>query len=529
MTNEPTTTPAETSQAITEALHQVRTERAGVRWSDEQLAIFEWFRHGTGNLVVEAYAGTGKTTTIIEGIQGAPEQRILLCAFNKRIQEELAKKLRNPNAEAKTLHGVGFACVRRFWEGLRVASGNSRELALAEHVCDGRTPDSIKRLIGKLCTKGRELAPHATQAGDLVGLAMEYDLLPEADFEDAGFGLDYVEHRALEAMELAASVKPREIDFADMLYLPVRNHWLTKTYDLVVVDEAQDMNVTQLEIAQGVCKGRMVVVGDPNQAIYAFRGADSNSLARLGLELQATKLHLTTTYRCPKLVVAYAARLVPGYQAAPEAPEGLITSCPTLEALCALAKAEADEDGKPHDFILSRTNAPLAHVAMGLIRLQVRVRIQGRDIGAGLISLVGKLAKGKAANSIPAFLERLAKWEEREVLRAEAANRDDLVSAIHDKADTLVVVAEGTSGPKELQARLQALFADEGSAASVVCSSVHKAKGLEARRVFVLRPTLYPRPRKGQVQTPLQVREEQNIEYVAVTRSQAELVWVEAK
>jgi len=70
-------------------------------WSAQQEAIFGWFGSAGGNLVVRARAGTGKTTTILEGIGRAPEGKILLCAFNKRIAEELQTKVRNPAAEGE--------------------------------------------------------------------------------------------------------------------------------------------------------------------------------------------------------------------------------------------------------------------------------------------------------------------------------------------------------------------------------------------------------------------------------------------
>jgi DNA helicase-2/ATP-dependent DNA helicase PcrA len=505
-------------------LQQAETIQATpATWSPQQDAIFDWFAAGgDDHLVVRARAGTGKTTTIIKAIDRAPEGRILLSAFNKRIQEELAGRIQNSAAEAKTLHGVGYACVRRFWERIPIARGNDRERALAQAVCGDQTPDAVKRLVGRLCTKGREIAPLATKADDLIDIAIEFDCEPDDAWDGLGFGLDYVIARALDAMELAATKKPIDgIDFADMLYLPVRNHWLVRQYDLCVVDEAQDMTVTQLAIARGVCGGRMAVVGDDRQAIYAFRGADSESLDRLKTELAATELGLTTTYRCPSAIVAIAQRLVPDYQSAPGAPVGQVSSLPSIDRLVAAAG--------PDDFILSRTNAPLAGVAMAMIRAQKRVRIQGRDIGAGLRSLVGKLSTGKAVDSIAAFLERLGRWERREIDRVERMDRPDMADAIRDKADTLRVIADGVSGRRELEARLDTLFADSGAGATV-CSSVHKAKGLEARRVFILRPTLYPTPPKGSKPlTPKRIREEQNIEYVAVTRAMDHLVWVDAK
>src|SRR5215510_12017859 len=99
-------------------------------WSGQQTDIFHWFKtsevrvssvveeviEGTTyeHLIVEALAGTGTTTTIIKAIDFAPEKRILLCAFNKKIAEELTARLNNPNAEAKTLHAIGFSIVRRY-------------------------------------------------------------------------------------------------------------------------------------------------------------------------------------------------------------------------------------------------------------------------------------------------------------------------------------------------------------------------------------------------------------------------------
>jgi superfamily I DNA/RNA helicase len=515
-------------------------------WSHQQRAIFGWFGQNVDMvaealaainspsvqwaeaiamspaLIGRARAGTGKSTTIVRGIDFAPEGRILLAAFNKSIQEDLARKLSNPAAEAKTLHGVGFAAVRRYWEKVNVSTGSLRAASLAEEVCGGQAPDPIKRLVAKLCTKGREMAPHATTALELIDIAYAFECEPDEEWEDAGFNVAYVAARAVEAMALAAAKKPADgIDFADMLFLPVRNHWLMPLYDLAVVDEAQDMTVTQLEIARGVCKGRICIVGDDRQAIYGFRGADSESLDRLKTELGAVELGLNVTYRCGRVITELASKIVPDIRAAENAPEGAIEGPIVIESLVSVVG--------PGDFVLSRTNAPLAKVAMALLRSNKRARVMGRDIGAGLRALAKKLMVGKAANSIPAFLERLSVWEEREVIRANKADRPEQVEGIRDKAETLRVIADGVTGLKELEARLENLFSDVDDSSAVVCSSVHKAKGREAEKVFILRDTLNPVPPKGVVVTAARAREEKNIEYVAITRAIKTLVWVVGK
>jgi superfamily I DNA/RNA helicase len=477
-------------------------------WSAQQEDIFNWFATGSGHLTVVARAGTGKTTTIIEGINRAPESNILLCAFNKRIAEELTTRIANPNAKAQTLHSIGYGCVRRYWSGVRVDSTGKRADDLSEAVCGVKAPDAVKRLVSKLHTKAREINPHASQIGDITDLVYAFECEPDESWQSAGFDAAYVEKKAIEAMALAASVKPASgIDFADMIFLPVRNGWLAKQFDLVVVDEAQDMTVAQLEIAQGISKGRIAVVGDDRQAIYGFRGADSDSLNRLKMQLQATELKLTVTYRCGSTIVSEAARLVPDFECGANH-EGVIDSIDTDKMVSEIVNG---------DFLLSRTNAPLVSTAFALLRMGKRARIAGRDIGAGLKTIVRKLNRGHIG--IETMIERIDAWKTREVRRFTIAKREAQVEQVIDKAETLMVIAHESNSVADMESRIDGLFTDDGlgQAGIITCSSVHRAKGLEADRVFVLDFTLYPRGVN---------REEENIEYVAVTRAKKHLTRV---
>jgi superfamily I DNA/RNA helicase len=298
-----------------------------------------------------------------------------------------------------------------------------------------------------------------------------------------------------------------------MVFVPVRNNLVRGWYDLVIVDEVQDLTKAQALLAMGACRkgGRIAVVGDDKQAIYQFRGADSGSLDRLKNELRATELKLTITRRCPKLVVALAKRLVPDFEAAPEAPEGKITTEP-MSRLPQLVQVG--------DFVLSRKNAPLAGACLSILREGKRARVEGRDIGKGLIALVDKLATGKASGSMPAWLDRLAVWEAKECARW-AKTKEEKVEAARDKADTLRFLADGLTGIPELKSRIADLFTDNAQAQGcVVLSSIHRAKGLEAERVFVMRDTLYP---GGRHDDP----EERNLEYVSITRTKNHLIWLE--
>lgn len=486
-------------------------------WSLQQVEIFDEFTHGKANAIVVARAGTGKTTTGVEGVKRAPERKILFCAYNKKIEQELAKRfgpdpetgvVACPHVTVKTIHALGLSCVRRFRDNILVEFTNDRANALALAVCGARAPDAILRLVAKLHTKGREIAPHAVHMGDLTDLAITFECEPDASWASQGFDLAYIEEKALAAMELASDIKSgATIDGSDMIFLPVRNHWVNKQFDLVVVDEAQDMTVAMLEIAQGVCSGRIIVIGDDRQAIYGFRGADSESLSRLQRELSARELKLTRTYRCGRKIVELAQMLVPDFVSGEGSHEGEILHIPSNE-LVGMAG--------PSDFVLSRSNAPLVSIAMSLLRAGKRTRIAGKDIGAGLKALVRKL-KGR---SVPDFLAKISAWETREIDRLMHIKRDmqARIDAIHDQAEMLIGLSDGAKNVDEITLRIDSLFTDDGlgDAGVITCSSVHKSKGLEASRVFILSDTL-----KAFNQ------EELNIQYVAITRAINTLVWVD--
>lgn len=526
-------------------------------WSAQQQAIFGWFAKPTAqrNLIVRARAGTGKTTTILEAITRAPESAILVAAFNKRIQEELKGRLTTDRAQALTLHSIGNTAVRRYWSRINVEQKRgARAAALAERICGVAAPDPIKALVAKLCTKGREMQPwvaeNPTTYPLLEDVALQFDLVPDDGWVKDGFDLAWICAHAAAAMKLAKDEKPTStgIDYADMLFLPLVNRWLRPMFGVGVIDEGQDMTRVQLELALGVIDpdGRVAVVGDDRQAVYGFRGADSEALDRLKLDLKASELGLTTTYRCGKAIVDYARTIVPDFRAGADNPEGVISTIRT-DGLPAVVR--------PGDFVLSRKNAPLVSLALSLIRKGVRTKIEGRDIGAGLKAIVWRLATGRAKNSIPAWLEKLENWRDKEVKRAEAANADGKVEETLDKYEMLGALADGVAGISELLARVDHVCpplkpgANEqvedakDRATMVICSSVHRAKGLEADRVFVLKNTLNPplpckhchkRPGfwhdRGGCETyevdSLKQQEERNIEYVAVTRAKHELVWV---
>lgn len=489
-------------------------------WSGQQERIFDFFVNETGHLVVIARAGCGKTTTIVEAvlrwIAANPGRRVTVCAFNKKIELELVSRFIGHPVTVKTLHAIGLATVKRYWPTVRVNNPQKdpilRKDHLTQRVCGDRTPDAIKKLVTKLHTFAREIYPLAQAPEELLELAQEKGCAPDEEWAEQGFDVMYVAIKAIKAMALAEE-KPvvTGLDYADMIFLPVRMGWLHATEDLVVVDEAQDMTNAKLAVARGICKRRMALVGDDRQAIYEFLGATADGLFKMAESLQATQLGLTVTYRCGKAIVALAAGMVPDFEAGPNNPAGQVISLP--EGKLAETAAEGD-------FILSRTNAPLVSTAMALLRAGKRARVAGKDIGQDLQNLIKVISKG--ARSVPEFLTKLSSWTTQQIKRAEKAGRSEeatehAIEGILDRAEMLRNLADNARNVTEIGDRIEALFTDNGlgQAGVITLSSVHKAKGLEADRVFILAETLKNH-----------TREEENIRYVAVTRAKTTLVWV---
>jgi superfamily I DNA/RNA helicase len=266
-----------------------------------------------------------------------------------------------------------------------------------------------------------------------------------------------------------------------------------------------DIYGLQVEPTEG---GNRLYIADGvvvHNSIYGFRGADSGALDRLKEQLNAVELGLKTTYRCGRAIVERAREYVPDFEAAPTVEEGVVRNCLPSEMI---------ETATPGDFVLSRVNAPLMGVALGLIRRGVRARIRGREIGKGLVDIIKKLRVTTLAD-LDEALERYRGKEIGKLSKRDPHLARTKIAQLQDNIDTIATLAETVASVDELTRKLDMLFNDEAGAASVMCSTVHKAKGLEADRVWILEDTL---KRGGQ--------EELNICYVAYTRARKELCLV---
>lgn len=479
-----------------------------------QIAIFNFIETMTGHCMVNACAGSGKTTTLIEIMKRATG-KIIFLAFNKAIADHLKSKAPS-NVNCSTLHSAGYSIIRSTIGKVNVDNYK------IDKIMDTYIPLTVqqymkqdektaiyndRKVVKGLVALVKNNMIDYTSADQLADAADHYGIEYDSKY------LPYVKY----IIETNNS-KTSTIDFDDMIYLPVVLKMKNKNkYDFVLVDEAQDLNKCQIELVLSLVNknGRIVCVGDPKQSIYGFRGADTSAMSRMQTILDATELPLSVCYRCPTSHLDMARNIVPQIEARDNAPTGIIE---TINAKNFIDKVTKENN----PLILSRTNAYMVGFALQMIAKGFKAVIKGRDFGAGLISLVKKLSKGNA--DLYAMIDSLTEWKTVEYKKLDSRKAaQSAYDIIDDKVDTIIAVSEDCKNVQCIVDKLDKLFNDD-SAASFIFSSVHRAKGLEADTVYNLTPHLMPLIRKDQKDWELD--QEYNIKYVALTRAKNKMVFV---
>ena len=131
------------------------------------------------------------------------------------------------------------------------------------------------------------------------------------------------------------------------------------------------------------------------------------------------------------------------------------------------------------------------------------------------------------ASSIDDLEDKLRTFQAREVAKFVAKGQEQAAAAVEDKVETIWVFTENLAETNRTIAgliqQIEALFTDNNHGVTTLCT-VHKAKGLEWPRVFILDPHRMPSPYARQA---WQLEQEMNIKYVAITRAQQALVYIE--
>lgn len=486
--------------------------------SNYQTNIISFVGKESSNLVVVARAGSGKTFTIRKAAAALPDNKsVLFVAFNKHIADELKKNL-PPNVTASTTNSFGWQICRSQVKNLSYKTDAYKTDNIFKTFFNMDDKDERKVYYQNRSAVQRMIS--LFKANIKLQVPEDNDIITMAD----DYGIDVSkkeEDLARLRMTYAKCLKYTSfMDFDDQIFMPIYLGLTIPKYDVVIVDEAQDLNPIQREL---ICAAgrRVIAVGDDRQAIYGFRGADPDSIKNMVAKLDARILPLSICYRCPRKVVEAAAQIVPDIEAAPGAKEGIV------ETIKSDAFVKMAADG---DYVLCRTTAPLVSNCLKFIREGRKAVVRGRDIGQQLLTLVDKL-KDSPYEDITSFANKLNAYHMEQVSRLSALDRDDQVAALNDRVETIKVLMERCNVVGDIANQVKEIFDDEKTMPDgtvlklkgIVFCSVHRSKGLEAERVFILCPELLPHPA---AKKPWQKIQEDNLKYVAITRALGELYWV---
>ncbi len=466
------------------------------------------------NLVVGAVAGSGKSTTLLELLALIPrEHQVLFLAFNKSIIEELTEKVPKDfyNVQVKTLHSFGMSVINANVrkpimdkEGRKYKDILDNELRYNGKGISFESPQQENDYRGrvlKLVDLGRMSL--ANSADELEMIATRYDI--ELTDGECNFAFDCMQR---------GKQMPELFDFTDMIWLPVALKMRAKKYKKVLIDECQDLSPCQqalMLMAVDPNGGSWIAVGDRAQAIYFFSGASSSSFDVLVNQPNTIELPLSVCYRCD-----LARKYVPGIEARPGAGEGLVDYESKLEYI------------RSGDMVMCRNTFPLIVLCMKFLAENKKAYLVGKDISKGLVNMI-KPFEGKSFDAMNNHFVRELTKIKRKLMIHEGI--DDLEAMEHqqyvmyqEKIDIIDLFCKDMRTIKDVIFRIESIFKEKKESGIQLCT-IHKAKGLEADRAFIIHEELMPS--KASMKNPETRKQEYNLIYVAYTRPRHEIHFVQ--
>jgi DNA helicase II / ATP-dependent DNA helicase PcrA len=547
-----------------------------MKFTDEQQQIFRFVKEEKGHGIIDAVAGAGKTTTIMECARLVEDKTsILFCAFNNSIAGEISQRFHRlglNDVTVKTIHSLGRQILidnnlsREPWTLLDskyrdILESKDMQKKIRPFIkkifqingflagdVDNRNNFAATNLLYRINTRLLEINQkfRATLTGstamEIEALATHFGIFTGSEVRRKYFGEEIAAYfechkKLLDAGNLLALQK-KIIDYTDMLYLP--HEWKlypARRYQFLFIDECQDLSKSQFAVVSkfGKKDGRILAVGDPQQSIYGFTGADINSFDRVKEYTRAKLFPLTSCFRCPQTVIQIAQELRPDIIGS-KADTGLVSPI-LFDEVSTLAQRG--------DLIISRLRAPIVLLIFEFIDKNIRVQIhedEVREIISEIRNIFRQDEMMTPIASMPGGFERLKstvkrRWDfiieknaaritlsvERELyIRTEKMFLHKKLEFLHKKYLQWKI---RNASVNDLLLKIRDYVSETNN--PIRLSTIHRAKGLENDRVFILNYDELPYYR--QHQKDWERVQEANLKYVAVTRALNELFLVESK
>lgn len=474
--------------------------------TEEQETIVNAALNSSNSLLINALAGAAKTSTLELICKALPVQPILSLAFNKKIADEMVKRLPG-HVSCRTLNSVGHrvwqqACTKK----LVLNTRKSYELlsAKVQSLRKSEKTEAFEVFSETLrAVSGAKLAGYIPpdKYPSAKRLISESDFWASFEEEPSDLQRSLIDEVLTESIKLAYE---GQIDFDDQIYMPTLFGGTFPRFPLVMGDEVQDFSAINHAMLEKLIVGRFIGVGDPYQSIYGFRGAVANGMQNLKEKFGMKELTLSVSFRCPREVVRNAQRIrVPHMQFPEWAAEGRVT---TLEKW-------SSADIPDNAAIICRNNAPLFSCALRLLRAGRGCQLVGSDLGPGLVKVLKKL--GPETMTRDQTYAAIDQWESERLAKSKAKG------ATKDRAECLRVFAGFGDTLGGAIAYAEHLFSASGP---IQLLSGHKAKGLEWQTVFHLDPWRIP---SVYAETEEEKEQELNVKYVIETRAKENLFFVD--
>jgi superfamily I DNA/RNA helicase len=472
--------------------------------TNEQLAISTLFRESSDNIIIEALAGCGKTSTLELLHAGSKTEPILFLAFNVHIKEEMEARIKAklkagiklPLMEIRTFNGCGHG----IW-GYAQSTRLSVDKKKTQNILAEQIKDLPKHRRGEAwrvfwdVSQAIDLAKSLGYVPPGVFPNAKRLITPDAFYASLEESPDDLARELIDSV-LTASIKAAyagNIDYNDQIYMPALFGGTFPRFPLVMVDEDQDLSPTNHAMLDKLARDRLIAVGDPWQSIYGFRGAEQGGMARQKAKFKMTQAGLTISFRCPEKIVENVRWRVPQFK--------WVKPGGKVEQLTRLEGADIPDSSA----VICRNNAPLFRLAFALLQRKRSVSVSGSEIGPKVIGIMRKLGDEHASRA-----QAIALIEDWRAAKAEKGS-----TSANDLADCMKVFASYGETLGQAISYAEHLFAQKGS---IQLLTGHKSKGLEWDIVYHLDPWLIG-----------EEEQELNLRYVIGTRSKQELYEINSK
>lgn len=261
-----------------------------------------------------------------------------------------------------------------------------------------------------------------------------------------------------------------------------------------------DVNYNQNYVADGILT---------HNCIYSFQGSSSDSFHYFENMSNMVSLPLSISYRCPRKVVEYARQYSENIEACDDAIEGVV-------------RPGTIEEVKAGDYVLCRNNLPLVEAFIKLLKSGKKSLILGKDYGDGLLRILLRV------ETVRDLINLL--YEKREELKKKGVNNfsaNEAYVSLLEKVEILKILFAETGSMMKVRGMVEDIFSDDENKENIILSTIHKSKGLEADKVFLLGfheliPSKY-------ATTELALYGEKCLQFVAVTRAKKELIFIPYK